>query len=1062
MPKRAQYTISWQPEQAQYCLVGPEDTVTRPFLPEGEDWQTWLGEHHTFAFHGRAGQINLLKEKRSRGSEGYWYAYRRHGKRMVKRYAGRSVQLNLERLEEVAALLAHKEENRAAPQSASEHREPRERQVQSVPVEVHEASQKQTMALPPTQFEPLLLPKLQLPPLQRSLLPRQHLQDLLDKSLEYKVTLVSGPAGFGKTTLMKQWITARGARADFPPVACITLDEGDNNPVRFWRYVIAACQRFHPGSSKEALELLLAQRLLPFKPLDMVPTVLLNELSQLERPGILILDDFHVINAPAVTEAFNFFIEHIPASLHVIILIRGDAPFPVTRLRARNELLDIYPPQLGFSLEETGAFFEQELACTLSTKILRQIHERLEGWPTGLRLLARALHHTNNELEIEQVLATFANSHWSVRDYFLNEVLHVLPEEQRIFLLQTSILPRITAGLCDAITDRTNSAQFLASLRESDLFLVPLDGTGTWMRYLSLFASAMQQEASVRLGDEQLREISARASAWYEAHGLLAEATETALNAADFPRAARLIERLTEHVWQNNMLAQPEWYDLQSFLKRLPQAELERSPDLCLCYAMTHLFVQMEAPGAARENRYIQSLLHVAEQQWRDANNTARLAEVFSFRAMLARREGRILQAVTWARQALNWQPQDALAWRNLALTTVSIGEIFDGNLTHAHECVREALRLSELQGNPFSIRAAGGILSGVYLEQGELHYAAERFRQIQAEARTQGDRDDIAHTQLGLTQIEYQWNHLDAAEWAACEMLEIGEQLNVEEFQALATARLALVEHACGQSTPAQQRLIVWLARHQTPASPLEHQLVREVQATLTRIQLANGDLAAVERWFAEIERREEILPRLQRQREQLLYARLLLARGEVFTARELLEQLHTSALQTGHIYLGMQIKVMLILTSLRQGAQANARQQLRELLAAARSSGYLRLFLDEGEELADLLRRLLPHLHEKALSAYAQRILHAFAGESISPDQQPTPPAHLLLEPLSQQEQKVLRLLAAGNSNPSIARALVVSVNTVRTQVQSIYRKLNVNNRVEASAVARQLELL
>jgi LuxR family maltose regulon positive regulatory protein len=417
MPKSAQYTVSWRPEQAQYCLAGPEDTATRPFSPEGEDWQAWLGEHRTFAFHGRAGQINLLKEKRARGSEGYWYAYRRRGERMVKRYAGRSAQLNLERLEEVAALLAHEEENRAAPQFASEDqqaREPRERQ-------------EQTAAPPAPQFEPLLMPKLQLPPLQRSLLPRQHLQDLLDKSLEYKVTLVTGPAGSGKTTLMNQWITARGARADFPPVACITLDEGDNDPIRFWRYVIAACQRFRPGSGKEALELLLAQRLPPFKPLDMVPTVLLNELSQLERPGVLILDDFYVINAPAVTEAFSFFIEHVPASLHVIILIRGDASFPVARLRARNELLDIYPPHLGFSLEETGAFFEQELACTLSPRILRQIHERLEGWPTGLRLLARALHRPNNELEVEQVLETFANSHWGVRDYFLNEVLHVLP-----------------------------------------------------------------------------------------------------------------------------------------------------------------------------------------------------------------------------------------------------------------------------------------------------------------------------------------------------------------------------------------------------------------------------------------------------------------------------------------------------------------------------------------------------------------------------------------------------------------------------------------------------------
>ena len=298
------------------------------------------------------------------------------------------------------------------------------------------------------------MPKLQLPRIQKALLRREHLLEELDKGLERKLTLISGPAGYGKTTAVAQWIRERGARPDFSHVACITLDEGDNDPIRFWRYMIAACQKFHAGFGKEALDLLLANRLPPFKPLEMMLTALLNELSQLEQSCVLILDDFHVISSPQVSETLSFFLDHLPISFHLFMLIRGDPPISLTRLRARNELQDIYPPYLGFSLEETRAFFEQALPFPLSVKVLRQIHEKLEGWPTGIRLLASMLHRVKSEQELAHMLEAFSGRHWSIQDYFLNEVLHTLPEEQLEFLLQTSILPRLTAALCDALLER--------------------------------------------------------------------------------------------------------------------------------------------------------------------------------------------------------------------------------------------------------------------------------------------------------------------------------------------------------------------------------------------------------------------------------------------------------------------------------------------------------------------------------------------------------------------------------------------------------------------------------
>jgi LuxR family transcriptional regulator, maltose regulon positive regulatory protein len=1037
MPKSAQYKVRLSPGSG-YLLTEPGNEASRSLSEE--DWRNWLEEHRAFAFHGRNGQINLLKEKRKRGGEGYWYAYRRYAGKMIKRYLGRSAQVSIERLEELSMLLADEGEAEQV----------------SAPL----AQSKQTsIAMNPIPFEPLLVPKLQLPRAQRSLLLREHLLEMLDKGLERKLTLIAGPAGFGKTTLVGQWIEERGVQADFPRVASVTLDEGDNDPLRFWRYIITACQSFRMEVGDEALALLRAHRLPPFKPLDLMLTTLLNELSQLERPAVLILDDFHVISSPQVAEMLSFFLEHLPTSFHLIILIRGDPPFSIARLRARNEILDIYPPDLSFSLEETRVFLNQELSFTLSLQTLRQIYERLEGWPTGLRLLVRALSWTSREQGIEYVLAAFAGSRWNVQDYFLSEVLHTLPTEQQEFLLQTSILPRITVALCDAITGREDAARLIEALRGGDLFLIPLDGTGEWMRYLSLFAESMQQEARRRLGDEQLSQLAARASRWYEEHGLLAEAIETALDAADPLHAANLIGRFIESRRLGNIFAIPELYNLRRWLERLPEEELACRPDLCLHYAMTLLFLTMEGQRFLIGRERIYSLLQVAEQQWRDANNTAKLAEVFAFRALLDRQEGKLLSAVTWARQSLAWLPPEDRTWRNLSLTVVGIGELLGGTLSTARATLLEALSFSELQGNTLYARATRGMLSGVSIEQGELRYACEQLRQIQAEARVQEDRDDIAHTQLGLAQIMYQWNDLQAAEQAAHETLEIGEAMQVEEFLFRATLRLALIEHARGQSIQAQQRLISWLARGQVPTSPFSYQLTREVQATLARIQLAGGNLVAVERWFASIERSGETLPLLQQRREQVLQARLLLAQGEIAVAIEKLEDLYASAAQTGHISFMLEVQVVLALAYARQGAHAKAREQLHDVLLAAHAEGYLRLFLDEGEELFDRLRGLLPHLRENMLHAYARHILSAFTQHGT------TPPRAIseapLLEPLSQQERKVLRLLAAGNSNAAIASELVVSVNTIRTQVQSIYRKLNVGNRVEASAIANQLDL-
>ncbi len=1038
MPKRTSRRVFWSPEHQSYLLSTAD--LHKILLSESKDaWLRWLGEHRSFAFDGRSGHLNLLKERRGPNNDGYWYAYQRTKSGMFKRYLGRDQQVHLADLETLATSL-----NQPGLDLSEQNPTPKR------------ISESASLAI-----SPLLMPKLQLPRVQSSLLPRAHLLDLLDHGLEHRLILIAGPAGYGKTTLVVQWITDRSTSAAFPWVTSLNLDEEDNDPIRFWRYMIAACQRLNPDIGQEALDLLLAHRLPPFKPLTLMLTSLINDLSRLEHPCMLILDDLHVLDHPQVIQTLLFFLDHLPNSLYMVILVRGDPPFSVARLRAHNAIFDIYPPHLGFSFEETQAFFEQKLPFTLSTKVLRQIHERMDGWPAGLRLFERELHWSNNTQDIEQRLSAFTGGYWSIQEYFLTEILQTLPQDQQEFLLQSTGLPRINAPLCDAIMERTDSVQQIAALRGSDLFLIPLDGRGNWSRYHSLFAEAVQREAYRRLGEDRLRQIALQASLWYEAYDLLEEAIETALSAVHLTRAVSLLKRLITDRRLGNVFSQPELYRLYGWLNNLPQSDLEAQPDLCLQYALILLYVMMDNLPDLNKKEKILHLLQVAEQQWRDTNNMAKLAEVFAFHALLARQEGKMLQAVTWAKQSLAWLPPDEKSWRNLSLTVVGMGEAVDGDLSIARETLFEALRVCEQIGNWVYLRAIKGMLSWVYLEAGELQHAYEQFRTIQAEARIQEDYDDISRTQLGMAQIFYEWNMLGEAQQAAEEGLKIGEQMQIEEIRARAAIRLALIEAASGQAAEAQKRLLRWQARASMPTTPIAYQLSREIEITLLLLQIGSGETAIAERWFLQNASQATTLPLNHQQRERLLQSRLLLHQHQVLPAIALLEDLFGEVSRSHHLYFKLQIQVVLLRAYTQQGLTPKARKHLREVLTAARGENYLRLFLDEGFEMQKILQHMLPYLHQSDSLTYVEAILKAFTHEPTAFKNGPAIAIRSAPLFLSPQERRVLRLLAAGNTNHEIAQELVVSVNTVRTQVQSIYRKLDVKNRIEASAAAKRLTL-
>jgi LuxR family maltose regulon positive regulatory protein len=802
--------------------------------------------------------------------------------------------------------------------------------------------------------------------------------------------------------------------------------------------------------------------------LEEVLTTFLNAVTRSSQEGILVLEDYHVLSEPRIHEMMTFLLDHLPATLHLVILSRTDPALPLARLRASGGLCELHAADLRFSSGEAAAFLKQSLpyeVSAFSDDVLQQLDTRLEGWAAGLRLFTLALSGRVQQQDIEHALSSFVGSHRTLQDYFVTEVLNIQPEPVQRFLLYTSVLSRLTGSLCNAVTGDNDGEHMLALLERKGIFLEALDD-GQWYRYHALFAEAMRGEARRRFGEDMLHALSAKASLWYEQHTMLVEAIEAALQAKDMLRSADLIERHLSMEWGaiNTGLTVYHIYELHTmyrWLEQLPDTLMQQHPTLCFAYASSIMFAFiMDRPSVERQmfDRFDKAL-RMAEEGWGSADNQVGLGNVLAFRAAIARQQGEIVQAIIWARKALEWLPIGEYMWRAICLGVVSNDEILKGQLNLARKITLEARATSEATRNRNFIRANMVMLSYVCFEQGELHLAAECYRQMLREAREVEDRDDIGQGSLGLALLAYEWNDLSNAERLAQEALEMGELMANYEFQVLSTLLLARIEHVRGQTTAAQQRYIALQARLSGQTAPMLYWYLRQVQTMQARLALAVGDHATVQRWMDSRVRDDEHLPLIYREMEALMEARWLLAREKEAEALTLLAYWLDDAQQNGRVRATLEMQVLMTLAYAARKQMHEARSLLLIVLAQASAEGYLRLFLDEGAAMATLLRTVVSYLREPSLLAYLRKILQAFGQEG---QQEVMKEVAALVDPLSPQEQRVLRLLAAGRSNREIAEELVVSVNTVRSQVQSIYRKLDVNNRVAASEMARHLHLL
>ncbi len=778
MSRNTLHLLRWTAQTQRYTLTLGTQTLPSEITSGDEVWTQWLATVSSFAFEGRSGIHCTVRKERLQRGDAYWYAYRSVCGRTKKRYLGRTADLSFARLEEVSALFANEEQHSQPPAFPTQNEE---QDIQHA-TSTAQHTEKDTRQTSVPSALPLLETKLHPPLLPVKLVKRTRLLEQLDASLTCKLTLLLAPAGSGKTTLINQWLSihlpnAKDKSPTNPVLAWLSLDAGDNDPLRFWRYLMTACLKLlvpeQQTSGQAALALLSPLNPSPFEPpaLDLALTQLLNALASSPFEGLLVLDDYHAISDSRVHETLAFFIDYLPATIHVLLLSRSEPPLPLLRWRARGEVCELQTSDLRFSTQETAAFFRQALPLELSQTALSRLDTRLEGWAAGLRLLSLTLSKRRTPQAIEQALLSLGapdeSADRSLLDYFVSEILETQPEPMQRFLLQTSVLGRLCAPLCAAVTRNEKSMAQLEAIEHAGLFLEALEGPGGWYRYHALFAAAMRHEAGRRLGEEALRELSSQASAWYEQEALLTEAIEAAYLARDMERVARLIERVHE---QN--FSEPQ--TMLRWLEQLPEAVLREHPILCFLFATelrfpVKLWFAQEAALAAEaasipsaERARIETLLSMAEEGWRRSGEVSWIGAIWAHRALSALLdEEPFSSVVNFARQALIFLPRKGALdrrvqmYRSSCLFFVGKEKLDLGQVDEARELLLQAEADNLPPGNRFLAVDILLTLGKIYLAQGALSLAQKYLRQALSDARELDDEKVIVEAQLELTRLE-------------------------------------------------------------------------------------------------------------------------------------------------------------------------------------------------------------------------------------------------------------------------------------------------------------------
>ncbi len=875
---------------------------------------------------------------------------------------------------------------------------------------------------------PLLATKLYTPPVRPELVSRPRLIERLDAGLDRKLTIVSAAAGFGKTTLVTEWLSQLDC-----PSTWLSLDEGDNDPVRFLSYLVAALQKLDERIGQVVQGSLGAPQL---PAVESLVTVLINDLASIACPFVLVLDEYDTIHAEAIHEAIEFLIEHQPPPLRLVLVTRQDPPLPLPRLRVRRQVAEICEDDLRFTLDESAAFLCRALGTELDAASVTALDARTEGWIAGLQLAALSLRGRTAH-RISDLVNHFSGSHRHVIDYLADEVLNQQTDELRTFLCQTSILQRLSASLCDAVTGRVDSKEVLRQLDQGNLFLIPLDDHREWYRYHRLFADFLRTE----LDSETEAALHKRAARWLEAQHLLPEAIDHVLASADVGRAAHLISLAAAEA-----LAAGSLVTLQGWLDALPEDVVRGHTDLAIAQSFLLFF-------GGRTTEAL-DYAEAAERSIPAGASPSTWGRLLSMKAHLALCADDLDATHRFSREALACLDEEDAVFRNLTLNLLGQALEAKDDVTAAVDVYRQITRRGRGVGNEVGAMV---VLTNLVLGLNELGRRTEASgicRQVIEEGASRTPRSlPVAEGMyLSWSLLSYEANELEVARQQVVRALDLAEQASIVDGILWGRFILARVLLACGEFDEA--RKVIRKGRNGAASHDVYEAKVQWFGALEAQINLVEGYLPAAIRWAEATGYSPSDVPHMWDEFAYLQYVRLLLVQNRLEDAQQLLDAMADSASRGNRNRKLISVCLLQVLLHQKAGQIRQAVAVLQNAVELAAPEGYLRAFLDEDPAILGLLPRV-----QKMAPSFVTQIV---AAASPKGREQVLPRGLKLEEPLTEREQQVLRLIAAGRSNPEIAEHLYLSLNTVKWHVKNLYGKLGVGSRIEAVGRAQELALL
>jgi len=920
-------------------------------------------------------------------------------------------------------------------------------------------------------LEPLLLTKIYVPAPRPKIVLRRRLMERLNASIHCTpgVTLISAPAGFGKTTLVSEWASDCQI-----PLTWLSLDEGDDDPYRFLTYLVAALQTLSSQTSginigAEALAVLQSPQ--P-PPVELILTTLLNDITAIPDNFVLILDDYHLIDSRPVDEALTFLIEHSPSQMHLVITTREDPALPLARLRARGRLVELRAAELRFTREEAAEFLNQVMGLNLTAEDIAALETRTEGWIAGLQLAALSM---QGHQDTAHFIQAFTGSHHFVLDYLIEEVLQQQPEHIQTFLLCTALLNRLCGPLCDALLGKQETGQAtLEYLERANLFIFPLDNERHWYRYHHLFGDILRQRLGQKLSPGEIAEYHLRASQWYERNGNKAEAFFHVFAAGDDGRAAELAELAWKEM--DDTFQSAAWL---GWVKKLPESEVRTRPVLCVQMAMA--FMDAGEPEASESRlQDAERCLHGSPGGWVvvDKSQLESLPAMIAMtRAYNAQVQGDLAATAQYSKLALQLTPENDLFRRSQATIMLEVTYWARGDLEAARAGMGNWMTSMKKAGNYVFVVASAFALADIQIEQGHLREAITTYQQaLRLAVEHPEARQITAHHYLGLAMLYHEMGKDALRDEHLQKARGLGEQTTLVDWSYRWHVAQARLKESSGDLESALAQLDEALRMYVKNPVPDTY----PIEALKANLYLKQGRLDKAQDWVRRRELSVDDEINYLNEFEHLILARVLIAGcqnhpayGSILPVIEMLERLQKAAQAQQRPGRVIQTLITLSLAHQAQGNIALALTSLERALTLAEPEGYLRLFVDEGRAVQSLISNFqtapavgqAPRMEkpsnglEHPLHVYIERLLAAFAPPALAAGAKN--PKSEMVEPLSERELEVLRLLRSELSGPEIAGQLVISPNTFRTHTKNIFSKLGVNNRRAAVRRAEELDL-